>query len=570
MMQIGAKTPRFPHRLLLAAWLGALALIWTETSAVAADRTTLFVPLAYDQMTEGMPQGTLADEAFGDEAGDGWTAYMRIWKAHYQDPSDPSIRRFLGLPLKSSFEATAKRARPALRSVGWRGGTYAQVDTPHFVIYSHADEAPSKQVAADLEQCYWVWTQMFFPLWEASPQITVSLRELSPQRSVKEFLKQQPARITIRRKLRVVLFRDAAEYRDTLRERTPGIERSTGFYNNDERETYLYVADVDDAATRRHEMVHQLFREATRSGLSRNMPGESHGFWLIEGIAGYFESLFLADDYATVGGWDSSRLQFARHRMLLGGDRMPFDQLQADGWKSAQQSKDIARWYAHAIAQTHHLLDGDQLSARRWIYRQLADLYKIRAELPEVEIDANQVDRSIAGFLSIDDAHIAANPAVRPLQRLVLAGCDVSPQGFGLIPPSPDLQLLDLTRLRIGNEAIRRLIPEPSSLQQLTLEGTAIDGRLSDWLRKAKKLRELDLSGTPVDDSAIDAVADAAGLETLWMTQTNVSDQALEKIVKMRALQSVDLQRTRVTDEGIRRLRMSRPRLEINPLKILQ
>jgi Leucine-rich repeat (LRR) protein len=146
----------------------------------------------------------------------------------------------------------------------------------------------------------------------------------------------------------------------------------------------------------------------------------------------------------------------------------------------------------------------------------------------------------------------------------------VSPQGFGLIPPSPDLQLLDLTRLRIGNEAIRRLIPEPSSLEQLTLEGTAIDGGLSDWLRKAKKLRELDLSGTPVDDSAIDAVADAAGLETLWMTQTNVSDQALEKIVKMRALQSVDLQRTRVTDEGIRRLRMSRPRLEINPLKILQ
>jgi hypothetical protein len=331
---------------------------------------------------------------------------------------------------------------------------------------------------------------------------------------------------------------------------------------------FLYVADLDDAANRRHEMVHQLFREATRSGLRGSMPGEREGFWLIEGIAGYFESLFLADDYATVGGWDSSRLQYARHRMLLGGDRLPLGELQSDGWKAAQQHQDIARWYAHAIAQTHHLLDGGEVAARRWIYRQLAARYKIKAEFPEVEVDFQKLDNSIRDFLSINDAHISDNPSHRPLRQLCLVGCDVTERGLISIPPSPDLRLLDLTRLPVGNDAVRRLLPVPSLLEQLTLEGTRIDRGLSGWLRGAINLRELDLSGTRVDDSAIDAASAAAGLTTLWMTQTNVSDQAIGTIAKMPGLQSVDLQRTRVTNAAIARLRTARPNLEINPLEL--
>ncbi len=568
MMQTGPRIPCFPRWLALTACLGVIVLVGLSSPVPAADRTTLLIPLSHDDEMAAIPPGLYADEAFGDQASDGWQAYMRIWKAHYQDPSDPAIRRFLGLPLKTSFEARAKRGRSTLRSVGWRAGTYDQIDTPHFVIYSHAAEAPSKRVAEDLEQCYWVWTQMFFPLWEAGPQVTSALSTMSPEQPVKDFLRQQSGRITIRRKLRVVLFRDATEYQDTLRKQTPGIERSTGFYNNDQRTTYLYVADVDDAATRRHEMVHQLFREATRSGLGRNMPGESQGFWLIEGIAGYFESLLVADDYATVGGWDSSRLQFARHRMLLGGDRLPLGELQSDGWKAAQQRQDIARWYAHAIAQTHHLLDGGKVTARQWVYRQLAERYKIKVTLPKADIDFDQIDGAIRGFLSIDDAHIADNPPLRPLQRLCLVGCDISEQGLSLIPPSPELRLLDLTRLPVGNDAVRRLLPVPSSLEQLTLEGTRIDSGLSDWLRRASKLRELDLSGTRVDDAAIESASAAAGLATLWMTQTNVSDQAIGTIAKMPELQSVDLQRTRVTDAAIARLRAARPNLDINPLEL--
>jgi hypothetical protein len=300
------------------------------------------------------------------------------------------------------------------------------------------------------------------------------------------------------------------------------------------------------------------------------MPGEDFGFWLIEGIAGYFESLFLGDKVATVGGWDASRLQFARYRMLVGGDMMSMAELTGDGRLAVQQRQDIARWYAHAIAQTHHLLDGGNPQRCLWVYQQLAERYKIRTDLPAggAAVDLPAVDRSIRGFLSIDDAHISSNPAGWPLERLCLAGCQVTEKGLSRITPSPNLRWLDLARLPISNEAVRRLAPKPSSLEQLTLEATRVDADLVDWLREAKGLRELDLSWTPMGDSVIDAVSTAGELSTLWMTGTQVSDRSIDPIAQMRHLHSVDLQRTKVTDAGIARLRAARPKLEINPLEL--
>ncbi len=547
-----------------------LVFLALAVPAPAADRTTLLVPLASDLVTAELPDGVYADQAMGDAASDGWKAYVRIWQAHHQDPADPTIRRFLGLPLTQSFEATAKRGRSSPRWLGWRPGSYAQVDTPHFVIYSRADGPASKRVAEDLERCYWVWTQMFFPLWEAAAQVSGIVEGLPSDQSVQEFLQDNSGRITIRRKLRVVLFRDAEEYQQTLGRDIPGIERSTGFYNDEKQTTFLYASEADDAATRRHEMVHQLFREATRSALGRDIPGDQSGFWLIEGIAGYCESLYIGESFATVGGWDCSRLQYARYRMLVGGDHMPMAELSADGRTDAQQRQDIARWYAHAIAQTHHLLDGGDPGHRGWVYDQLAERYKIRAEIPgnERSLNFDSVDASIRRFLSIDDLHIEANPVHRPLHDLVLAACQVTERGLNLIPPSPHLRWLDLARLPIGNEAVVRLIPDAASLEQLTLEATKTDAALVETLKNASSLRELDLSWTPLDDAVIEAVSSASEMSVLWMTGTNVTDESIDIIARMRNLTSVDLQRTQVTAEGIARLRSARPDLEINPLQL--
>ena len=132
------------------------------------------------------------------------------------------------------------------------------------------------------------------------------------------------------------------------------------------------------------------------------MPGEDSEFWLIEGIAGYFESLYVGNGYATVGGWDSPRLQFARYRFFAGGDRLPMSELRKDGRLTAQSRPDIARWYAHAIAQTHRLLDDGDCAKRRWVYGQLAEQYRIQTALKIDSSDAGDAD-SVLAFLSVDD-----------------------------------------------------------------------------------------------------------------------------------------------------------------------
>ena len=547
-------------------------LITAGSRLLAADRTTLFLPLPHDAEVpeSGSASAVFPDQAYGDAALEGWQAYIRLWRAHHRDPSNMAIRRFLGLPLKDAFEAVARRGRSAPSWLRWRAGTYAQVDTPHFVIYSRADEKSSKQVAEDLERCYWIWTQMFFPLWEANAQVSGALRELNDATTVPAYLQSHPQRITVRRKLRVVLFRDSAEYQRALGPDTPGIERSTGFYNDQRQTTFLYANGEDDAATRRHEMVHQLFREATRSDLGRNMPGEVSGFWLIEGVAGYFESLHLEPSLATVGGWDSPRLQFARYRVLVGRDMMPMVELQRDGRRAAQASPDLARWYAHAIMRTHQLMDGGDESHRQWIYEQLAKLYRVKGSDSQAspELDVDTVDQGLRGFLSINDQHLAANPVTHPLSQLCLAGCDVTESGLSGIPASPNLRWLDLARLPIGNAAIERLAPNPAAMEQLTLEVTRIDPGLVAWLGQADQLHELDLSWTRLGDAAVAALDGATGISTLWMTGTRLTDQSLDAIAKMKQLESVDVQRTAISEGGIRRLKAARPDLQINPLEL--
>ncbi len=555
----------------LCVWLLCQAVVALDSATAqvpVADQSTCFIPLATEATTGKLPANALfPDQAMGAASSLAWSAYMRLWRAHHDEPSDTSIRRYLGLPIKGTVEAKSKRGRSAPRWMGWAAGSYQQIDTPHFTVFTHADEPAAVAVAEDLEHCYWIWTQMFFPLWEASGQVTATLKSLGDQ-DVSEFLHANPSsRISIRRKLRVVLFRDAAEYQQTLGRDIPGIERSTGFYNDDKRTIFLYVSADDDVETRRHELVHQLFREATRSTLGNRKPAERSEFWIIEGIAGYFESIHIGDHYATVGGWHAPRLQFARYRMLQNGDVMPINELRADGRIAAQKRQDIARWYAHSIAQTHHLMDSGDPKKRIGVYQILANQYGVKSSISGGAI-IGDVQRQLHDFLVVSDADLKANPCDHPPKKLCLTGCEVSSGGLRNIPPSDNIQWLDLTRLPIDNEAVTRIAPNPIFLSQLTLEGTRVDTGLGGWLSKAINLRELDLSLTPMDDTVLTAVSGANDLQVLWMTGTKVSDRSIDTIASFGKLESVDVQRTQVTDQGIARLKKLRPKLNINPLQL--
>ena len=175
---------------------------------------------------------------------EGWQAYQRLWNELAANPDDPVLRKYLGLPIGSAaerdtFVIKSARGRSAPKWLGWRSGSYRQTETPHLQLFSHADEATTREVATDMEHVFWVWTQLFFPLWEGNHQVALHLRDIDPDQSVASSLARNPARLASRRKLRIVLLKDADDYARTLGTSTPGINQSTGFYS-DQRQTSFF------------------------------------------------------------------------------------------------------------------------------------------------------------------------------------------------------------------------------------------------------------------------------------------------------------------------------------------
>ena len=201
------------------------------------------------------------------------------------------------------------------------------------------------------------------------------------------------------------------------------------------------------------------------------------------------------------------------------------------------------------------------------MYQLLNREYAIKTGLSGGGI-APEAEQRLRRFLAISDRDLTANPIEHSINELCLAGCEVSAARLAAIPPCPEMRWLDLARLPVQNADIQRLVPNPASLEQLTLEATKASSSLKSWLSKAKNLTELDLSFTPMDDSVVPAIMTADQLQVLWLTGTQVSDVSIAEFAKLDNLKSIDLQRTKVTSGGIRKLKTLRPDLNINPIEL--
>ncbi|OYP34532.1 leucine-rich repeat domain-containing protein [Rhodopirellula sp. MGV] len=506
----------------------------------------------------------------------GWANYLKLWSALASDPGNKAIRQCFGLPLggdgQSLAAIRAARGRSAPDWIGWKPGSYAQVDTPHFQIFSRADREQTTDVAEDLERCYWVWTQAFFPLWEGRLQVARYLGQTDAV-STDELLDGLRLRLSSRKKMRVVLFRDREDYGRTLARLTGGslqaLSQSTGFYSAERRTSFFYPTESSDGtASRRHELVHQLFREATRNGLSGDVAGEQSDFWMVEGIAGYFESLTYGDRVATVGGWDSPRLQFIRHRVFARQEVVPLAALRPDGRDAAQQRGDLAQFYAFAIGYTHWLMDSDDVMARRWLYANLAALYRIPLELPDGLVatdEPNEPERGMVALLRIDNEVIRSNPNDRSIEELCLRGCLVDKTGLATIEKTDQLRWLDLTGLPIDTTTILQVVPKADQLRQLSLEACPVDDSIAAWIAVKSELEELDLSSTVCGDETVSAIGELQKLKTLWLTNTKITDAAVDAFSGLPNLRLLDLRGTAVTAQQIARLRRAHPEWTVNP-----
>lgn len=531
--------------------------------------------------------GVLPTEALGiDEnslGGDlAWWHYLQAWKSHSSD-QDIAIHRWLGLPLSGEVQVNLRRGRTTPRFLPWKAGSFVVVQTPHFEILSRADTETSKQVARDVERLHCVWTQMYFPLWAGRDQVQVVMGDWDPeQMTVTEYFSRKAnMRLSSRARHRVVLLPDAQTYRLTVASpqvaagANAAIAASEGFYSDSLSTSFFYPRE--DVSSLAHEIAHQLFEEATDRPRRTKTAGTTNDFWLIEGIAGHFESFHAGRRLASVGGWDSDRLQFARYQTLIAGQPIA-DVSELTGNRTmVQRMVNLPRWYSQSILHTHYAIDGGlttgNSSGRAAILRRLAEIYRVDVTdftslrvRNENRAETNPADQ--VRFLMIDDAKIEACPTHESLASLCLAGCPVTEAGWSMIPPQKRIGWFDGSRTPITDEQVTRILRGGSSVEQLSLEATKVTPAIRSLVSNQKALRELDFSWTTIDDSFVASLRNCNEIETLWLTGTAITDASIELLIQLPNLKTIDVQRTKITDTGLQRLRVAMSQIELNPLQL--
>lgn len=521
------------------------------------------------------PANAFVAVAPGATAGDRpWSEYLDVWREHARNPADAKIRQRLGLPEQLPASITVVDGQSVARSfakslrIDWVAPQ--AIETEHFILLADVPNEVAVQVAIELEQFYAVWTQLFFPLWKD--------RQRWDQTASRTPNRQSTGRGSVANKMRVVVLRDRNQYQTALKSEGPQIGQSTGYYSGPLRTTFLLDSARGDQsassvaetlATRYHELTHQLLAEATDTKL-KTMPGERSGFWLAEGIACYMESTIINHGFSTVGGWESSRLQFARHRTLSLGQTQSVDAIGRLGRMQFQRHVDLPSIYALSAAESHRIIDQNDGDGLNEMISQLAKLYQIRspAGRPQDQQKTEVAENDLTTYLTLSDQSLT--PLVRDdLINLCLARCNLSPAILERITPQRNLVWLDLTALKVSTDDVIRLCPQVASLKQLSLEATLIDDSIAKWLADASAIEELDLSWTGVGDPALSAISADAPLQTLWLTGSRISDESIDRIAAWRSLRRVDLQRSKVTDAGRARLASLRPDLKIDPLELV-
>jgi len=255
-------------------------------------------------------------------------------------------------------DAAADSARHRDMKSGW------QVRTDHFqVVTNHSLEAAA-ELAARLEGLFQVWRQLFAGYYLGEPEVARLFDGgRDPRKQVRPF--------------RVYYHRDRDQYIAALRRRQPLVSKTLGIYFDTFREAHFFAGDEHSDSTLFHEAVHQLFQESKPT--PKKPIAVTRNFWVIEGIATYFETLTEHQDakaglYYTVGEPTAGRLPGAR-AALGDGFYIPVGEFTKLGKNLVQRNPDVAKLYSQSSGLAAFLMDGERGRYREPLVRYLEAIY---------------------------------------------------------------------------------------------------------------------------------------------------------------------------------------------------
>ena len=275
-----------------------------------------------------------------------------------------------------------------------------EIPSEHFLVKTNVSLEAGLELSAKLETFH-SWLQQNFAAFFDTPQ---SLQE--------RFEKAMKTSSSVRRSkpLEVHYYASRDEYQKRVHGKVPPGLETNGLYWQPDRTCYFYLKPQGpDFSTLFHEATHQILdvhtaearRVAARMlGLKRRQQPqdwiicERANFWLIEGIACYFES-FNVDEAGNVSVGDPGYVRFdtARQRMLDPAYHfyMPAREFFGLGRDEFQSHPQISPLYTQSSGFAHFLMHYQDGLYRDDLIKLLAGIYRPDAENPESDPDFSRL-----------------------------------------------------------------------------------------------------------------------------------------------------------------------------------
>jgi internalin A len=120
----------------------------------------------------------------------------------------------------------------------------------------------------------------------------------------------------------------------------------------------------------------------------------------------------------------------------------------------------------------------------------------------------------------------------------------------------PDLERLDLSHTRIGDEGMLNLKPAPQIKELKLFYSEWVTDQGLTAIKEWKHLKRLDVRGTRISDGTLEIVSRLTGIEALDIAHTEVTDVGLENLITLVNLKELALGRGRLSNSGLVALRM--------------
>ena len=426
-------------------------------------------------------------------------AYQFLYEVIYHDRDHTQARWILGHKQKDGAWIVASSAFEVRRSpkkhkfLALDKG-YLLVETPHFKIGSTATEQRTRKLATQLELWHTVWRQVFFDYWGS--------RKLLQKGFDGTRVMSLP-----KRKFQIFFFKNKQEYATLLAQWISGGLGSSGYYSNDLKTSFFFDGDESAEETWRHELTHQLFREAKNS---RPDAFKNNFIWLDEGVATYAESMVEIDNYVTLGGFEAPRTQYARQQALLSQTPLPSAELNAMS-QLDWQSRGDPELYSQSSGIVDMLMNSDHGMHQHDLIDLLKIIYPRQAQptsfARKMKLSFDQVDQKYLQFLKID-ADMVSKYLSKPKTRtyLILTDAKLTRNDYLELGKCVNLQILDLSRQTFKAKDLQPLSNCPA-LHQLILSSCKFEPNALLNLSKLQGLTQLNLLGSQIGPTQANEIA---------------------------------------------------------------